>query len=100
MSLYSLFKSNGPDGFGHASTAWNVTEGISLAGHAILVTGCTSGIGRETARVLAARGAHVIGTARTEADARAACATFGVGIEAQPANADTPGFYNLTALLT
>ena len=78
MSLYSLFKSNGPGGFGHASTAWKVVEGISLAGHAILVTGCTSGIGRETARVLAARGAHVIGTARTEADARAACATFGV----------------------
>src|SRR5690606_1188494 len=37
------------------------------------VTGCTSGIGLEMMRVLALRGAHVIGTARTTAKGEAAC---------------------------
>jgi WW domain-containing oxidoreductase len=39
-----------------------------------LVTGCGSGIGRETARVLALRGARVLGTGRTLERAHAACA--------------------------
>jgi WW domain-containing oxidoreductase len=40
------------------------------------VTGCGSGIGRETARVLALRGARVVGTARILEKAKVACATF------------------------
>src|SRR5580698_9697428 len=75
MSLYALLKSKGPTGFGYASTASNVTESVSLAGKTILVTGCNSGLGLETMRVLAARGAHVIGAARTEAKAKEATAT-------------------------
>jgi len=55
----------GPSGFGYGSTAEQVTEGISLAGCNILVTGCNSGIGFETLRVLALRGAQVLGTARS-----------------------------------
>ncbi|MEO8361818.1 MAG: SDR family oxidoreductase [Vicinamibacteria bacterium] len=72
MSVYSLFAPNGPNGFGYASTAEDVTEGISLAGKRILVTGCNSGLGLETARVLALRGVEVLGTARTVDKANAA----------------------------
>lgn len=69
MSLYSMFAGKGPNGFGYGSTAEDVTEGVDLKGKTILVTGCNSGLGFETARVLRLRGAHVIGTARTKAKA-------------------------------
>lgn len=72
MSLVSLFKGKGPTGFGYGSTAEEVTEGLSLTGKSILVTGCNSGLGLEMLRVLRLRGAHVIGTARTEAKAKEA----------------------------
>ncbi len=55
------------------STAEDVTNGLDLSGMNILVTGCNSGIGLETMRVLALRGAHVLGTARSEAKAENAC---------------------------
>ena len=55
-------------------TAEQVTEGVDLTGKTALVTGVNSGIGLETMRVLAARGARVFGTARTEAKAAAASA--------------------------
>jgi WW domain-containing oxidoreductase len=77
MSLYAMLKSKGPTGFGYASTATDVTQGVSLAGKTILVTGCNSGLGLETMRVLAARGASVIGAARTLAKANEAAATAG-----------------------
>jgi WW domain-containing oxidoreductase len=73
MSLYELFTSKGPSGFGYGSTAEQVTEGLSLEGTTMLVTGCNSGLGQETMRVLAMRGARVIGTARTYEKAKAAC---------------------------
>ncbi len=59
--------------FGSASTAEEVTDGIDLRGKLALVTGVNSGIGFETMRVLAKRGAEVIGTARTRAKAEVAC---------------------------
>lgn len=59
--------------FGSGSTAEEVTEGLSLKGKLAVVTGCTSGIGFETMRVLAGRGAHVVGTGRTIEKATAAC---------------------------
>jgi WW domain-containing oxidoreductase len=74
VSLYSKLAGRGPSGFGYGSTAEQVTEGVSLAGKAFLVTGCGSGIGRETARVLALRGARVVGTGRTLEKAQRACA--------------------------
>lgn len=76
MSLFAMFKSAGPTGFGYGSTAEQVTAGLSLTGQTILVTGCNSGIGQEACRVLALRGALVLGTARTKEKAAAACATF------------------------
>lgn len=76
MSLLAMFKSAGPTGFGYGSTAETVTQGLSLEGQTFLVTGCNSGIGHETCRVLAQRGGLVLGTARTVEKASAACATF------------------------
>jgi NAD(P)-dependent dehydrogenase (short-subunit alcohol dehydrogenase family) len=60
--------------FGAASTAEEVTQGLNLNGKHVVVTGCNSGLGLETMRVLAGRGAHVIGTARTAEKAERACA--------------------------
>jgi NAD(P)-dependent dehydrogenase (short-subunit alcohol dehydrogenase family) len=77
MSLYSMFAGKGATGFGYGSTAEQVTDGVSLAGKTIVVTGCNSGLGLETMRVLAKRGAHVIGTARTEAKANEAGKSVG-----------------------
>ena len=59
--------------FGAKSTAEEVTAGVDLTGKTALVTGANSGLGYETMRVLALRGAHVIGTARTIDRAREAC---------------------------
>ena len=59
--------------FGMTSTAEQVTAGIDLLGKTAVVTGCNSGVGYETMRVLALRGAHVIGTARSEDKGRDAC---------------------------
>lgn len=61
--------------FGAESTALEVTQGLDLTGHTTLVTGCNSGLGYETLRALAARGAHVIGTGRTLEKAEVACAS-------------------------
>jgi NAD(P)-dependent dehydrogenase (short-subunit alcohol dehydrogenase family) len=77
MSLYAAFKKPGPNGFGYASTAEEVTEGLDLSGKTYLLTGCNSGIGLETLRVLGLRGGHVIAAARSEAKARDALARTG-----------------------
>ena len=75
MSLLAMIRPNGPSGFGYGSTAEDVTAGISLNGKTYLLTGCNSGLGLETLRVLTLRGAHVIAAARTLEKARAACAS-------------------------
>ena len=55
------------------STAEQVTQGLDLTGKTALVTGVNTGIGYETMRVLALRGADVLGTARTAEKGRIAC---------------------------
>ncbi len=73
MSLLAAIKgTRGASGFGFASTAEDVTDGIDLSGKTILITGVNSGLGQESTRVLAMRGAHIIGAARTAEKASAA----------------------------
>jgi NAD(P)-dependent dehydrogenase (short-subunit alcohol dehydrogenase family) len=60
-------------GFDAGATAEQVTAGVDLTGKLAVVTGCTSGIGFETMRVLAKRGAHVVGTSRSRTRAEEAC---------------------------
>ncbi|KAH9325615.1 hypothetical protein KI387_005793, partial [Taxus chinensis] len=50
----------GGSGFGSSSTAEEVSQGIDASKLTAIVTGGTSGIGLETVRVLALRGAHVV----------------------------------------
>src|SRR5580658_5907465 len=60
--------------WGATSTTDDVLSGIDLHGKRILVTGVSAGIGVETARSLAAHGAHVTGAARDLEKAAAATA--------------------------
>lgn len=60
--------------FGATSTTEDVLSGIDLRGKRILITGVSAGLGVETARSLAAHGAHVIGAARDLAKAENATA--------------------------
>jgi NAD(P)-dependent dehydrogenase (short-subunit alcohol dehydrogenase family) len=59
---------------GASSTTDDVLSGVDLHGRRILVTGVSAGIGVETARALAAHGAHVVGAARDLVKAEAATA--------------------------
>ncbi|HEY4124378.1 MAG TPA: SDR family NAD(P)-dependent oxidoreductase, partial [Rhizomicrobium sp.] len=58
--------------FGAESTTNDVLEGVNLSGKRVLVTGASAGLGVETARVLAAHGATVVGAARDLDKARKA----------------------------
>jgi NAD(P)-dependent dehydrogenase (short-subunit alcohol dehydrogenase family) len=60
--------------FGATSTTEDVLSGVNMQGKRILVTGVSAGIGVETARSLAAHGAHVVGAARDLTKAQAATA--------------------------
>ena len=74
--------------FGATSTTDDVLSGVDLHGKRILVSGVSAGLGVETARALAARGANVIGAARdlekakqAIAEARREAATAGGSID-------------------
>jgi NAD(P)-dependent dehydrogenase (short-subunit alcohol dehydrogenase family) len=60
--------------FGATSTTEDVLSGVNLRGKRIFVTGVSAGLGVETARSLAAHGAHVVGAARDLRKAEAATA--------------------------
>jgi NAD(P)-dependent dehydrogenase (short-subunit alcohol dehydrogenase family) len=65
--------------FGADSTAEEVSQGIDLSGKRALVTGASGGLGAETARVLALRGAAVTLTARDLAKGEAVAAEIRAG---------------------
>jgi NAD(P)-dependent dehydrogenase (short-subunit alcohol dehydrogenase family) len=60
--------------FGATSTTDEVLEGMDLSKMHVLVTGASAGLGVETARALARRGARVVGAARDLAKAEVATA--------------------------
>ena len=60
--------------FGAKSTTDDVLAGVDLTGKRVLVTGVSAGLGVETARVLAAHGADVVGAARDLTKAEGATA--------------------------
>ena len=76
--------------FGLRSTAEEVTAGLDLSGKTILITGCNSGLGFESMRELAKRGAHIIGVSRTRQKAVDAGAE--VGVEITPVACDLSNF--------
>jgi NAD(P)-dependent dehydrogenase (short-subunit alcohol dehydrogenase family) len=67
--------------FDSKTTTDDVLNGVSLAGKHYLITGVSSGIGTETARVLTAHGATVIGTVRDLAKGQAALSSISFGVE-------------------
>lgn len=81
--------------YGFATTADEVVAGIDLSGKTVLITGCNSGLGYESMRVMAARGAHVIGTARTVEKAEKACAS--VAGKTTPLVCELTDFDNIVA---
>ena len=60
--------------FDATSTTDEVLAGQNLSGKRILVTGASAGLGIETARALAAKGAHVVGAVRDLAKGKQATA--------------------------
>ena len=52
--------------FSRESTAEEVVDGLDLSGQFFMITGTTSGLGEESARVLAARGARIAMLARND----------------------------------
>lgn len=58
--------------FGYYSTAEKVAAGISMEGKNVIITGCNTGIGLETARVLAKNGANVYMACRDQNKTNAA----------------------------
>ncbi|CAM8956282.1 unnamed protein product [Rhodiola kirilowii] len=64
-ALRYLLGTAGPSAFGSKSTASLVTLSADLRSITAIITGATSGIGAETARVLASRGARLILPARS-----------------------------------
>lgn len=65
--------------FGADSTAEEVSEGIDLRGRTAVVTGVSAGLGIETARVLAKRGARVVCVARDKEKTERAVAALRAG---------------------
>jgi NAD(P)-dependent dehydrogenase (short-subunit alcohol dehydrogenase family) len=59
------------NGFGAASTADEVLQGVNWTGKRVLVTGVSAGLGAETAHALAAHGAQGVGAARDRSKASA-----------------------------
>lgn len=68
--MKAVLRPSSPRRLGPRSTASDVTAGLDLRGRTIAITGASSGIGLELARVLASRGAHVLALCRSTERAR------------------------------
>jgi len=66
--------------FTRRSTAEDVTRGCDLTGKTVLITGCNSGLGLESMRVLARRGARIIAAARSRDKAEMAAERAGIEV--------------------
>lgn len=60
--------------FGEETSAEEVAGELDLSGQTIVLTGASAGLGVETARVLASRGAHIVSVVRNESKGQAAAA--------------------------
>ena len=81
--------------FGEETTAAEVVEGIDLAGKRAVVTGASGGLGAETARALASRGAEVTLSARDVPKARKVvdeirASTGNAGVDVMELHLDRP----------
>ncbi|WCJ24146.1 NAD(P)-binding Rossmann-fold superfamily protein [Euphorbia peplus] len=74
-----IFGRKGPSGFSTKSTAEEVTQGIDGSSLTAIITGASSGIGAETARVLAMRAIAMIPFTLSEDDIELQFATNHVG---------------------
>ena len=79
--------------FNFHSTAVEVTEGLDLTGQTFVVTGSNSGLGKESIRVLALRGASIIACARTIKKARDTMDEL--GIDGTPIACDLADLYSV-----
>ncbi|KAL1823704.1 hypothetical protein ACET3Z_010482 [Daucus carota] len=68
--MWFFGRGKGASGFSYSSTAEDVTHAVDASALTAIVTGASSGIGTETARVLALRGAHVVMGVRNMAAAK------------------------------
>ena len=66
------------------TAAWTTDRMPNLAGTTVIVTGASSGIGLESARAFAAKGAHVVFAVRDEMKGRVAAATVSGSTEVRP----------------
>lgn len=66
-------------GFGFESTTDDVLEGKDLSGKTVFITGGNSGLGQETARAMATKGAHVVISGRDQAKLDEAATTIKQG---------------------
>jgi WW domain-containing oxidoreductase len=66
--------------FTRRSTAEDVTRGRDLTGKTVLITGSNSGLGLESMRVLARRGARIIAAARSREKAEMAAERAGIEV--------------------
>lgn len=86
--------------FGWASTTDEVLEGIDMHGLTVFITGANSGLGQETARAMAAKGAHVIMAGRDQAkldDAAAAIHAEVPGAQLDTITVDLTSLENIRA---
>jgi NAD(P)-dependent dehydrogenase (short-subunit alcohol dehydrogenase family) len=77
--------------FGSTTTTDEVLDGVDLAGRRVVITGAATGLGRESARAVAAHGAAVTVLARSTeraADAAAAVAELVPGADVEPGVVD------------